>query len=53
MKEIIEYKFQHNNDISSCKALASMLRDRWEIVGFKIEDGYRWLILQKYYYKKD
>lgn len=40
-----EYDFQFNNDINSCLALASMLKDGWIVDGFKIEDGYHWFIL--------
>ena len=47
MKNVAEYKFQFNHDTDSCLALASLIADRWEITGFKIEDGYTWFLMFK------
>lgn len=43
----LQYKFQFNNDETSCLALSSLIKEGWSIEGFKAEDGYSWLELHK------
>lgn len=45
-KIIYEYKLQFNNDEASCQALQTMVKGGWSLEGFKVEDGYTWLILR-------
>lgn len=46
-EDIAFYKFQFNNDEDSCIALTDLLEQRWEVIGFRGEDGYKWLCLRK------
>ncbi len=47
------YKFQFNGDVESCMALASLLKDGWEVAScgypaFAVADGYHWINLVKW-----
>ena len=41
-----KYKFQFNNDETSCLALLSLIKDGWYVIAYKEEDGYTWFVLQ-------
>lgn len=46
-----QYKFQFNNDMESCYALATMLKDGWCVVSGKQEEGFTFLLLEKFFSK--
>lgn len=43
------YEFQFNNDVESCLALASMLRDNWYVASSHMDSGFHFFTLKNDY----